>query len=184
MSTSVPTRAQAERGAIASGLPPHVPIRILVCVKMLRVCLLVLATVADAISYCTISGLSCPPAHQDADSAHIYTSLTGTVWVNGGTTADGRPWFRNTDVAGGIQYLYYSPRNDGFFLTASAPNLALTDPWTTDNNQVRLSSGGNRSPEGTWNSAALYCGHDTGAAADGCGASPRDDGRFFYWCNN
>ena len=148
---------------------------------MLRVvCLLVLGTVADAISYCTVSGLSCPPAHQDADAASIFPSLTGAVWVNGGTTADGRPWFRNTDVDPGVQYLYYSPRSDGFFLTRTAPDPALTDPWTTGNVRVYLRSGGNRSPEGTWNSAELYCGHDTGAAADGCSAYPRDDGRFFY----
>ena len=118
--------------------------------------------------YCTIEGLQCPEDHQDADMGDAYRAVLSTDrWVWRGSTSDGRPWFETTTESSQLRYLYYSSRAEGYLLTASEPELALDDPWTTDNNQVRLYSGEARSPDGLWQDARLYCGHDTGAAAEG-----------------
>ena len=81
--------------------------------------------------------------------------------------------------------MYYSTRADGWFLTATAPDLSAADPWVGDNNAVRLNGQAHGdSPDGVFHDADLYCGHDTGDPADGCSNHPRGDGRDFYWCGN
>ena len=143
--------------------------------------------------YCTIEGLGCPEDHQDADMGEAYRAIMSTdKWHWKGSTADGRPWFETETEHEQIRYFYHSQRAEGYLLTASHPELEKEDPWTTDNNQVKLFSGSSRSPGGTWRDARLYCGHDTGPPASGCSKHSRDDygftgdlaGKTFYWCDN
>ena len=141
--------------------------------------------------YCTVSGLQCPGEHQDSDmhDANVqYASVTESdTWEMQGTTRDGRPWFQNHrsgGLANSVRYLYYSKRAEGFLFTASMPIVTQEDPWTTDNNQVRLHAHGALTPEGIFSGARLYCGHDTGAPADGCTKHPRGNGQYYYWCDN
>lgn len=109
------------------------------------------------------------------------------TWVQQGTTMDGRPWYMGTGSGGlldSVRYLYYSTRAQGYLLTATRPQTNQAEPWVGGNNQVRLVSGGASSPAGTWTSARLYCGHDTGAPARGCSSHDRGNGQTYYWCDN
>ena len=134
-----------------------------------------------AADFCTIHGLQCPLAHQDADFAAAYQAIgDDDKWVYQGELVDGRPWFQSDSVVGELKYLYYSERAGGYFLTATMPELLAAEPWTSDNIQVRLYS---QFP-GDHEYASLYCGHHAGEAAAGCQGHERDDGTVYYWCDN
>ena len=143
-------------------------------------------------AFCTVSGVQCPLQHQDADMGGEYARIsTSDRWNYRGVTDDGRPWYECTTLSDQIRYLYYSARASGFLLTATAPQVDSADAWTSDNNQVRLNSGGAQTPGGTWASARLYCGHDTDAVpAAGCSRHARGDssgsmsGLHYFWCDN
>ena len=138
--------------------------------------------------YVEVGGLACPAEHEDSDID--YTQIADYPrWLQRGTTADGRAWYENEYTNSQFRFLYYSDRAEGWFITATAPDLDEDDPWVGGNNAARLvdaegEGSGSGTPDGVYPNAMLYCGHDTGDAAEGCSAHPRDDGRYFYWCSN
>ena len=137
--------------------------------------------------YCTVSGVQCPLEHQDADMGAAYAAIDGDdKWHYKGTLKDGRPWFESDSAGDPLRYLYYSSRAGGHLLSATAPLLGADEPWVGDNNRVRLLSGSEQFPEGTWSEARVYCGHDTGPAAAGCSRHERggDSNKAYYWCDN
>ena len=90
----------------------------------LALALLCLAAPARAGGSCTISGLACPNEHTDTDMDYTHIDSSNNKWIWSGTTSDGRSWYENDDVSGGVKYLYYSTRAGGWFLTATAPDLS------------------------------------------------------------
>lgn len=133
--------------------------------------------------YCEIDGLACP--ENVGTDAMDYTTISSTDrWQWQGTTLDGRPWFFSDTVLGPVKYMYYSERRGTFHLTYTYPTLDEDEANPSSSSAVRFQSGNAQCPDGTWSGVRLYCGHDNGDPVDGCSVNERDDGRYFYWCNN
>jgi len=145
---------------------------------------------ATDVPYCIITGLACPAEHQDSDIDYTMLGDPNQKWQFRGSTLDGKNWYENLDAPYYVRYLMYSERSGGWMATASPPDVTAEDPWTTSNIQVRLE--GHRStnarqgnnPAGFYPITHLYCGHDTGDAADGCSKIPRGTTpeTYFFWC--
>ena len=118
------------------------------------------------------------------DSDIDYTDLQGgnNEWVaQQSATKDGRFWYINDDAPESMKYMYYTTRGEGWIISGSHPDLGQDDPWTTNNNQVRLEY----DLEGAHDDTRLYCGHDDGAPANGCHKHPRGhDNLYYLWCDN
>jgi hypothetical protein len=111
--------------------------------------------------YVEVGGLACPAEHEDSDID--YTQIADYPrWLQRGTTADGRAWYENEYTNSQFRFLYYSDRAEGWFITATAPDLDEDDPWVGGNNAARLvdaegEGSGSGTPDGVYPNAMLYC---------------------------